>query len=103
MSHVLAIILLVIAAGVTLCCALGFVRTRDSLVRFHYLTPTSTVAMLAVALAVVLDGGSASMGVKAIIAFLITAVTSPVTQHAIARAIWVRRSAAWTLPEEEAR
>jgi multicomponent Na+:H+ antiporter subunit G len=103
MSHVVAVVLLAIAGVVTLASTVGFLRARDSLVRFHYLTPISTVATFAVALAMIFDGASPSTSVKAMLVFLITALTSPVTQHAVARAIWTRRAGAWTLPDEEAR
>ena len=94
MSHVVAVVLLAIAGVVTLACCIGFVRARDSLVRFHYLTPISTVATFTVALALVVDGASLATSIKAMLVFLITALTSPVTQHGVARAIWTRRAGA---------
>jgi monovalent cation/proton antiporter MnhG/PhaG subunit len=103
MTHLIAIVLLVLAVLMTAWCTVGFLRARDSLVRFHYLTPISTVATFALVLAIIIDGTSASMAIKAGITLAITALTSPVAQHAITRAIWVRRAGRWTLPDEGAR
>lgn len=100
--HGVAIALLALAVAVAVACTIGFLRTRDPLVRLHYMTPVSTVATFAVALAIAIDGPSASAAVKALVAFLVTAVTSPITQYNIAHAIWVRWHDGWRLPPEDA-
>lgn len=102
MRYGFAIALLAIAAVVVVACTLGMLLAREPLARLHYMTPVSTVATFAVALAICIDGPSASAAVKAAIAFVVTAVTSPITQYYVAHALWVRRNDGWRLPPEDA-
>ena len=97
-----AIALLAIGVGLTVWCTAGLVLARDALARLHYMTPVSTVATFAIALAIAVDGPGATAAVKALVAFVVTAVTSPITQYNVAHAIWVRRHDGWQLPPEEA-
>lgn len=98
----LAFALLAIGVGLTVWCTAGLVLARDTLTRLHYMTPVSTVATFAIALAIVIDGPGTTAAVKALLAFVVTAVTSPITQYYVAHAIWVRRHDGWQLPPEEA-
>lgn len=103
MTTAIAVALLAIAVALTAWCTAGLVLARDPLARLHYMTPVSTVATFAVALAIAIHGPGATAAVKALVAFLVTAVTSPITQYNVAHAIWVRRRDGWRLPSEEAR
>lgn len=94
-------VLLALSVAITLWSVLGFVRARDAFQRLHFMTPVSTLAALAMAIAVAISGHGAELAAKALIVCVFTAVTSPVTQQKIARAMWVRRRSGWTLPEEE--
>ena len=94
-------VLVVLAVAITAWCIVGFSRARDPFVRLHFMTPVSTLATFALALAIVLSGAPADESIKAMIVFVVTAVTSPITQHKIARAMWVRRNQGWRLPEGE--
>lgn len=100
-------VLLVICVVTTLLSTIGMVRSRDPLVELHYLSPVSTFATTALVLAMALGGASVGLTVKAVIVLVTTALTGPVTQNKIARAIWVRRHGGWTMAarkaDEEAR
>ena len=99
MTHVIAIVLLFLGVAMAVWSAVGFVRSRDSIVRLHYMSPVTTLATFAVALAVAIGAPEGGAAVKAVIVFLATALTGPVTQHKIGRALWVRRNGGWRLPE----
>ena len=100
MKEVVIATLLAIAALMTAASVTGLFRTRDAFARLHYMTPLSTLATFAVALALVIEQPSAAVIVKVTTVFVMTALSSPVTQHKIARAIWVRRQGGWKLPED---
>lgn len=91
MTHGLAIAFLMIGTATALWCTWGFLRAPNAFARLHYLTPVSTIATFAVAVAVVIDGPDYGAAIKAVIVFVVTAVTSPVTQANIAHALWTRR------------
>jgi multicomponent Na+:H+ antiporter subunit G len=99
MRQVIAIVLLGLGVAMAVWSAVGFVRSRDSFVRLHYMSPITTLATFAVALAVAIGEPGGGAAVKAAIVFIATAVTGPVTQHKIGRALWVRRNGGWRLPE----
>lgn len=101
MKAVVVDVLLALSVALTLWSVLGFCRARDAFVRLHFMTLVSTVAAFALMLAVVVSNQDASLSLKAVIVFVITAVTSPVTQQKIARAMWVKRQGGWRLPEEK--
>ena len=101
MKGVVVDVLLALSVALTLWAVLGFCRARDAFVRLHFMTLVSTVAAFAMMLAVIVSDQDATLSLNAAIVFVITAVTSPVTQQKIARAMWVRRHDGWRLPEEE--
>lgn len=95
--------LLAFAVAITLWCTLGFSRAPNPFARLHFMTPVSTLATAAVTLAIIIGEPPPLADVKAVIVLVVTAITSAVTQHKIARAIWVREQGGWRLPAEEPR
>ena len=99
MIHVTALVVLAIGVAVAVWSGVGFVRARGTFARLHYMSPVTTIGTFAVALAIVLDAPGGGAAVKALIVFAATALTGPVTQQKIARAIWVRQHGGWRLPK----
>lgn len=101
MSDVIVDALLAMGAAITLWCTLGFLRAPNAFARMHYLTPVSTLATLAVALAIVVGGGDRELAIKALIVFVVTALTSPVTQYNISHALCVRNDVESRVPPRD--
>jgi monovalent cation/proton antiporter MnhG/PhaG subunit len=103
MRDAVVIALLAFAVAITLWCTLGFLRARNPFARMHFLTPVSTLATAAVVLAIIVGAPPLGTDIKAVIVLVVTAITSAVTQHKLARAMWVRQEGGWKLPAEETR
>jgi monovalent cation/proton antiporter MnhG/PhaG subunit len=93
-------VLVVLAVAVDLACVAGVLAMPDVFGRLHYIGPAS-VAMLALAIAVILHDGASQLSVKSALIWAITAVAGPVSTHAIARAARVRQFGGWTVPPQE--
>ncbi len=90
MSEVLVWILVTLAAGLTLVCALGAALMRDPYQRLHYLAPMATVAGVALVCAFWLGEAKRQAGAKATFAVLLLLVTNAVVTHATAAAMRTR-------------
>ena len=94
-------LLLAIGVALDLLCVVGLVAMQDVFGRLHFIGPTS-VAMLALAAAIIIQEGASQLAVKAALAWAIGLVAGPVGAHAVARAARVRQFDGWTiLPEEK--
>jgi multisubunit Na+/H+ antiporter MnhG subunit len=88
---VFVIALLAIGVGAALLGCAGVFAMRRPLDRLHYTGPASTVAPVALALAVLLREGASIAGVKTILVAALLLAQGPVLTHATARALVARR------------
>ncbi len=95
-AHQLAIdILLWIAVVTTVWCVLGMLLMKELLEKLHYMATVSTVAGIAIVLAVSLQEGLGQASFKAILVFFVGVVMNAVLTHATARAARVREYGHW--------
>jgi multicomponent Na+:H+ antiporter subunit G len=91
-------LLLAIGAGTALLSVVGLFAVRGVFDRLHLTSPASTIAPVALALAIVLDESPTSAsGIKAIIVAVVVTTLNPVLVHATARAAIVRQHGRWRL------
>ena len=93
-----------LAVGVVVCLlsVVGVLVARDAFDGMHFTGPASSVAPVAVALAVVVDQGPVTQaGVKATLTALLLVFLNGVVVHATARAVRVREHGKWHLLPEE--
>jgi monovalent cation/proton antiporter MnhG/PhaG subunit len=88
-------VLLAIACAAVLVSAVGVLAARDAYAKLHYLAPAATIAVVAVAAAVVVREGLNQAGIKAILTGVVLFVMNPVLTHATARAARVRERGRW--------
>jgi monovalent cation/proton antiporter MnhG/PhaG subunit len=95
-------VLLVVGVGSVLLSCLGVLVMRDALDRLHFTAPASTIAPVALAVAVLVEEPLSSAGIKAVLVALLILVTTPALTHATARAARVREHGGWKpLPGEK--
>lgn len=82
--------LLGVGVFVALLCAVGVLLMRDAYERLHYLAPISSVSVMAIAIAILLQEALSQAGIKSIIVALILVLMNSVLTHATARAARVR-------------
>jgi monovalent cation/proton antiporter MnhG/PhaG subunit len=82
----LALALLVVGGAAQVIACLGVARMRTALDRLHY-TGASVLAVLAIALAILVDHGFSMIADKALVLAAFVLVSSPVTVQVLARAI----------------
>lgn len=85
---VVATVLLVAGCGAQVIACLGVARMHGALDRLHY-TGASALAVLAIALAILVDHGFSMIADKALLLAAFVLVSSPVTVQVLARAIRV--------------
>jgi multisubunit Na+/H+ antiporter MnhG subunit len=105
LTDVLVWILVVVAFLTCAMSVLGVLLThRSAYDGMHFTGPASSVAPLALALAVLIDFGPLSQaGVKAVIVAVLLILLNAVVVHATARALRVREHGRWGLLPEERR
>jgi monovalent cation/proton antiporter MnhG/PhaG subunit len=92
-----ALVIVGLAAIVVSC--IGIVTMRGFYARLHYVGPTSALAPVAIALAILIQEHFSVRGIKSsLVAFLIVA-TSPIVTHATARAARIKEGVVWTSAE----
>ncbi|MGH2873680.1 MAG: monovalent cation/H(+) antiporter subunit G [Solirubrobacteraceae bacterium] len=85
---VIATVLLVLGCGVQVLACLGVARMRSALDRLHYAS-ASTLAVAAIALAILIAEGFSLIADKALLLAAFVVVSSPVLVQVLARAIRV--------------
>jgi monovalent cation/proton antiporter MnhG/PhaG subunit len=95
-------VLLFVGVGLDLLCVVGLVAMQDVFGRLHFIGPSS-LAMMALAAAIILQDGASQLSVKAALVWAIGLVAGPVGVHAVARAARVRQFDGWTILPEERR
>ncbi|MDQ6806404.1 MAG: monovalent cation/H(+) antiporter subunit G [Actinomycetota bacterium] len=86
MRAALAVALLVVGGAAQVIACLGVARMRAALDRLHY-TGASVLAVVAVALAILVDHGFSMIADKALVLAAFVLVSSPVVVQVLARAI----------------
>lgn len=81
------------------CVALAFLE--DFYVRLHYLAPVTTVAFLALLVAVVIREGVGQAAIKTLLVFAALLLINAVLTHATARAARVRELGHWAADPKE--
>jgi multisubunit Na+/H+ antiporter MnhG subunit len=96
--------LLAAAVAFDLLCCLGALRASTAYDRLHYVVPATTLVPLLVVAAIVLQEGTSTSMVKAVLIGLGLVALSPVISHATARAVRIREFGQWiVMPEERHR
>lgn len=102
MTHVIVYALLGVAVLVCLLSVLGVLLASDPFDGMHFTGPASSVAPIAIAIAVIVDDGPISQaGVKATLVALLLVFLNGIVVHATGRAIRIRRHQTWRLTPEE--
>jgi multisubunit Na+/H+ antiporter MnhG subunit len=84
-------VLVVFATLVLLLSVTGLFAMRDAVDKLHYVGPATTLAPLALALAIVIeDGFTSQAGLKSLVVAIAIAATSPIVTYATLRAIQTR-------------
>jgi multisubunit Na+/H+ antiporter MnhG subunit len=89
MSIVVAV-LVGLAVATNLASAVGALAMRDPLQRLHYLAPASSLAPLALAIALLLGESDKQAGTKALLLTLLLTAANGVVTHQTARAHRIR-------------
>jgi multicomponent Na+:H+ antiporter subunit G len=89
-AHLPAAILLGLGVAAVLLGAIGVVLLRGAYAALHGGSLASMTGSLLIGLAVVVEKGVDSAGLKSIILVLLLLVVSPLATHAIGRAVWIR-------------
>lgn len=105
MTEVLVWILVVVAFLTCAMSVLGVLLThRNAYDGMHFTGPASSVAPIALAIAVVVDFGPFSQaGMKAVLVALLLIFLNAVVVHATARALRIREHGRWRLLPDERR
>jgi multicomponent Na+:H+ antiporter subunit G len=85
-----AIVLLSFAAGICLLSCFGMTAMKGFYDRLHYLAPPATLAMAAVAGAILVEEGLSPSSLKVLLILLVMIISNPVLTHAAARANFLR-------------
>lgn len=101
MIDVVAYVLLGIGIAAVLLSCVGVLVMPNVFDKLHFTSPASTVGALAIALAVVVKEGWSPSSLKAMLVFLLLAITSPVITHATARAARIRQFGHWVALKAE--
>jgi monovalent cation/proton antiporter MnhG/PhaG subunit len=79
----------------------GLMVSRSVYERLHYLSPSASVAVVAIAAAVVIQESLSQAGINAILTALIIFWVNPILTHASARAIRIQQLNHWQPHPEE--
>lgn len=102
MTDVVVYALLGLAVLVCLLSVLGVLLARDPFDGMHFTGPASSVAPVAIAIAVIVDDGPISQAaIKATLTALLLVFLNGIVAHATARAIRISRHEGWRLLPEE--
>ena len=100
-SDIAVEVLLGFVVALTLFCSFGVLIMRNALERMHYMAPVSTVATLALVLAVAIQEGWGQATIKVSLIAVTLYFTNAVLAHITARAARVRQYGNWVPKDEE--
>ena len=90
-----------LAVVTSLVCCLGMVMMKDFFERLHYMATVSTVATVALLIAVVIEQGWGQAAIKMSLIVVVLFLMNAVLTHATARAARVRELGHWQPAEGE--
>ncbi len=95
MTEILAALLLVLGAAISLIAAIGVARLPDAFLRMHAATKAGVVGagLMLVGAGLAFGGGDAWLRVGLIVLFLL--VTVPISSHALGRAAYIGGAPLW--------
>lgn len=94
-SQIAVMVLLSICVLSTMICCLALVTVKDLYNRMHYLAPVTSVSILALLAAVVIQEGWGQGALKTILILFVLCLVNAVLTHATARAARVRQFGHW--------
>lgn len=94
-SYVVVVVLLALGVLIQLICCIGVFVMRGAYPKLHYMGPASTLGIVFIAAAVVVNDGFSQAAVKAVLLAIVLVVSSPVISHATARAAKTRDETGW--------
>lgn len=98
MSSATIAVLLTLCVAVSAICCVALLIVKDVFNRMHYLAPITSLAILALLVAVVVQEGWGQATLKAILIVFILFLVNAVLTHATARAARIRQFGHW-LPQ----
>ena len=93
---------LALAVVVAWICCLGLLLMRDFFDQLHFLAPVTTVSMVLILAAVVMEQGWGQATVKTILILVVMLLINAVLTHATARARRIEMLGQWQPKEDEA-
>jgi len=100
-TDVVAYVLLGVGIAAVLLSCVGVLAMRNVFDKLHFTAPAATVGAFAIALAIVVKEGWSPASLKAVLVFVLLAVTNPVVTHATARAARIRQFGHWVALKAE--
>ena len=100
-NGVISAVLLVAGLAVVVGSCVGMAVLEDPLDRLHLTTPAAMLGSAGICASVVVRVGLSASGLAAIGVAVILISVNPLTGHAVARAIAIRRGATWSDPQDE--
>lgn len=97
-QHVVADILLGLAALVVLAASVGIVVMPDAYAKLHFVSPATLVAPALVTLAVFVQSGLTSNSGESVMALVFLMISGPFLSHATIRALRLREGGDWRQP-----
>lgn len=101
MTDVVAYVLLGVGVAAVLLSCIGVLVMPNVFDKLHFTSPGTTIGPLAIALAVVVEEGWSASSLKAMLVFVLLAITNPVVTHATARAARIRQFGHWVALKAE--
>jgi multisubunit Na+/H+ antiporter MnhG subunit len=102
MTGVISDALLVAGLVIVVCSCAGMAVFDDPLDRLHLVTPAAMLGSTGICASIVVRYGLSSSGLAAIGVAAILIAANPLTGHAVARAIAIRRGALWSDSADDA-
>lgn len=94
-------VLLAAGVAVELFCYAGVLLARTAYDRLHYVVPATAIAPVLIVAAIVVQEGTSTSAVKALLIGVGMVALGPVLSHATARAIRIRGLGQWIVLAEE--
>ena len=102
LTEVISDVLLVAGLVIVVCSCAGMAVFDDPLDRLHLVTPAAMLGSTGICASIVVRYGLSASGLAAIGVAAILIVGNPLTGHAVARAIAIRRGVSWSDPADAA-
>ena len=101
-TGVVSVVLLVAGLVIVVCSCAGMAVFDDPLDRLHLVTPAAMLGSTGICASIVVRYGLSASGLAALGVAVILIAANPLTGHAVARAIAIRRGAVWSDPADAA-